>query len=424
MAKWSNKSKTFSSFGNRNFRLFFTGQIISQVGNWVTLVAQTLFVLHLTGNAFAVGLLTAFQFLPVLVLSPWAGLIADRSDKRTLLLMIQSAAMLQSFALAALAFSGHAPLAAVYGLACIGGVTVAFDNPARRAFVVELVLEHQTQNAVSLNSALMTGSRIAGPTIAGILIVVGGFGWCFAVDGLSYLAVIGCLWMMRRTDLRTPVAAVRGKGQVRAGLRFVHGVAELWIPLVMMAIIGALAFNFQVVLPVFVTHSLGTKVAMFPLLLSVISVGALAGALISARRTSISLRDVVITAIGFGVSMMVLAIAPNLAFALVAGMGMGFMSIAFMTAMTAIIQLRSEPAMRGRVLALQAMVFLGSTPIGGPILGVVCDRFGARVGLLVGGFACLAAAGWGAWAGRDVLSDAGPETVDAVDVAEELEALR
>jgi MFS family permease len=418
------KRETFRSFRVHNFRLFFGGQLVSQVGNWLTLVAQTLFVLKLTGNGFAVGLLTAFQFAPVLLIGPWAGLIADRSDKRKLLMIVQSIAMLQSFALAALAFSGHPPLAAIYGVALVGGVTVAFDNPARRAFVVEMVPDDSVQNAVSLNSALMTGSRVVGPALAGLLITTTGYGWCFALDGISYVAVLVCLWMMRTGELRTPVAAVRAKGQVRAGLRYVRTVPDLWIPLVMMAIIGTFAFNFQVVLPLFVTRSLGGRVDMFTALLSVISVGSLAGALLSARRTSISLRHVVLSAAGFGIAMMLLAAAPNLAAAFPIGMALGFMSIAFMTASTAIVQLRSDPAMRGRVLALQAMVFLGSTPIGGPILGAVCDVFGARVGLVIGSVACLGAAGWGAFAGRRDLDVEGPETVDAVDVAEDLGATR
>jgi MFS family permease len=418
------RRETFRSFRVHNFRLFFGGQLVSQVGNWLTLVAQTLFVLKLTGNGFAVGLLTAFQFVPVLVIGPWAGLIADRSDKRKLLMIVQSVAMLQSFALAALAFSGSPPLAAIYAVALVGGITVAFDNPARRAFVVEMVPDDSVQNAVSLNSALMTASRVVGPALAGLLIVTVGYGWCFALDGISYVAVLVCLGMMRTGELRTPVAAVRAKGQVRAGLRYVRTVPELWIPLVMMAIIGTFAFNFQVVLPLFVTRTLDAKAGMFTVLLSVMSVGSLAGALLSARRTSISLRSVVMSAFGFGLAMSMLAVTPSLAAAFPVGMVVGFMSIAFLTTSTAIVQLRSDPAMRGRVLALQAMVFLGSTPIGGPILGAVCDAFGARVGVAIGAVACLAAAGWGAFAGRQELDVEGPESIAAVDFAGELEARR
>lgn len=418
------RRETFRSFRFRNFRLFFTGQSISQIGNWLTLVTQTLLVLKLTGSGLAVGLLTAFQFAPVLIIGPWAGLIADRSDKRRLLMIVQAVAMVQSFALAALAFSGHPPVAAIFAVAMIGGVTVAFDNPARRAFVVEMVSDDSVQNAVSLNSALMTGSRVIGPALAGLLIKTVGYGWCFTVDGLSYIAVIGSLWMMRPAELRTPPVTPRAKGQVRAGLRYVRTVPDLWIPLVMMTIIGTFAFNFQVVLPLFVTRTLGGEVGTFTVLLSVISLGSLVGALLSARRRTITLRHVVTSAAGFGTAMALLAVSPGLPFAFPVGMFMGFASIAFMTASTAIVQLRSDPAMRGRVLALQAMVFLGSTPIGGPILGVICEAFGARAGLAVGAAACLGAAGWGTFAGRGHLADGGFESVDAVDLAEELEAQR
>ena len=418
------RRETFRSFRYRNFRLFFTGQSISQIGNWLTLVAQTLLVLKLTGNGLMVGLLTACQFAPVLVIGPWAGLIADRSDKRRLLMIVQAIAMAQSFALAVLAFTGHPPVLAIFAVAMVGGVTVAFDNPARRAFVVEMVPESSVQNAVSLNSALMTGSRVIGPALAGLLIKTVGYGWCFTVDGFSYIAVLVSLYMMRPAELRTPAPTARAKGQVRAGLRYVRTVPDLWIPLVMMAIIGTFAFNFQVVLPLFVTRTLGGDVGTFTVLLSVISAGSLAGALLSARRRSITLRHVVTAAIGFGIAMLLLAASPALAFAFPVGMLMGAASITFMTASTAIVQLRADPAMRGRVLALQAMVFLGSTPIGGPIVGAICDAFGARAGLVVGGVACLGAAGWGLTAGRGRLSDGGLEPIGAVDEAEELEARR
>ena len=228
---------TFQSLRIRNFRLFFTGQLISQVGNWLTLVAQALLVLHLTGSGLAVGVMTACQFLPVLLFGAWAGLVADRSDKRKLLMVVQSFAMLQSFMLAALAFMGDPPIAALYAVALAGGFATAFDNPARRAFVVEMVPEPYVHNSVSLNSALMTGSRIVGPALAGLLIAGFGFGWCFLLDGVSYIAVLIGLWMMRPSELRAAEPTPRSKGQVRAGLRYARAMPDLWIPLVMMTIV-------------------------------------------------------------------------------------------------------------------------------------------------------------------------------------------
>ncbi|HZP29636.1 MAG TPA: MFS transporter [Acidimicrobiia bacterium] len=413
--------ETFRSFGIRNFRLFFGGQLISQIGNWLTLITQTLLVLKLTGNGFAVGLLTACQFAPVLVVGAWAGLVADRSDKRRLLMIVQIVAMAQSFALAGLAFMGNPPVVAIYGVALIGGVAIAFDNPARRAFVVEMVPEDHVHNAVSLNSALMTSARVVGPALAGLLIHVAGYGWCFTLDALSYLAVLAGLWMMRTGELRPSPIAERAKGQVRAGLRYARRVPELWVPLVMMAVIGTLAFNFQVTMPLLVERTFHGNEATFTLLFSVLSIGSLAGALATARRRTISVRHVVVTATGFGAAMLVFAASPNLAASFPLGLALGATSIAFMTASTAIVQVESAPQMRGRVLALQAIVFLGSTPIGGPIIGELCDVFGPRAGFVAGGAATLAAAGWGLLAARARAAHEVPTTGvgvgDAVPVA-------
>jgi len=387
--------ETFRSLRWRNFRLFFSGQLISQVGNWLSLIAMTLLIYELTDSAFLLGLLAAAQFGPVLVIGPWAGLIADRYPKRTILLVVQSIAMLQSFALAALAFQPEPSLVAIYAVAFIGGLTIAFDNPARRSFVTEMVPESDINNAVSLNSALMTLSRVVGPFIAAFLIATVGFGWAFLVDGISYVAVLVALAMMRTAELRPSVAAARAKGQVRAGMRYARSVPELWIPLVMMAIVGTLAFNFNTVLPVFVNRSLGGDDVMFAVLLGVVSIGSFSGALATARRRSISIQQVAGCALAFGVAIGLLGLSPNLAIALPVGIAMGAASIAFMTASTAIVQIRSDPQMRGRVLALQSMVFLGSTPIGGPILGWVCEQFGARYGLAIGAVGALGAGFWG-----------------------------
>ena len=400
---------TFRSMRLRNFRLFFGGQLISQTGNWLTLIAQTLLVLKLTDSGLALGLLAAAQFGPVLVLGAWAGLVADRSDKRKLLLIVQSFAMLQSFVLAALAFQDSPPVVAVYIVAVFGGIATAFDNPARRAFVVEMVPPSDVQNAVSLNSALMTGSRIVGPALAGLLINTVGFGWCFAVDGISYLAVLAGLWLMRPDELRPAPVSPRGKGQVRAGLRYVRSMPELRVPLVMMALIGTFTFNFNVVMPLLIQRTLDGDDGTFTLVYSVLSVGSLAGALVSARRTSVGVRAVAVSAAAFGGSMLLLAATPSLAATFPIGLLVGFTSIAFMTSSTAIVQLRSDPSMRGRVLALQAMVFLGSTPIGGPILGVICEVIGPRAGVLVGAIAALGAGfyGWvvaGRMSGRTSIS--------------------
>lgn len=392
---------TFQSLHVRNFRLFFSGQVVSQVGNWLTLVAQTLLVLNLTDSGIALGILAAAQFGPILVLGPFSGLVADRSDKRKLLLIVQSIAMVQSFALAALAFSGNPPVAAIYAVAFVGGVTMAFDNPARRAFVVEMVGEDEINNAVSLNSAIMTSSRIVGPALAGLLVVTAGFGWAFLIDGLSYIAVIIALWMIRTSELHDAIAAPKGKGQVREGLRYARSIPQLWVPLAMMAVIGTLSYNFQVVFPLFVTRDLGGTDSTFTWLFSIVSVGALVGALATARRKVIDIRVVALSAVSYGAALTLMVFAPSSWAAYGIGLLVGLGSIAFLTSSTAIVQIEAAPEFRGRVLALQAMVFLGSTPIGGPILGWVCEQFGARYGVAVGAVAAIGAGLWGLSYARD-----------------------
>lgn len=386
---------TFRSLGVRNFRLFFSGQLVSQIGNWLTLIAQTLLVLKLTNSGIALGLLAAAQFGPVLLFGAFAGLIADRSDKRKLLLVVQTFAMAQSFALATLAFMDRPSVWAIYVIASFGGLATAFDNPTRRSFVVELVPEEEITNAVSLNSALMTGSRIIGPALGGLLVATVGFGWAFLTDGLSYLAVLVALYLIDPTQVRKPPVTERGRGQIREGLRYAMSVAELRVPLIMMAVIGTLAFNFSTVLPLFAVRDLAGSDLTFSLLMSVVSVGSLVGALASARRKDVGVRLVGLAATAFGLSMGVLAITPNQPSAFAVGMVLGFTSITFMTTCTAIVQLRADPMMRGRVLALQAIVFLGSTPIGGPIVGAVSQHFGARWGLAVGAIATIGAGVYG-----------------------------
>jgi MFS family permease len=386
---------TFRSLRVRNFRLFFGGQLISQVGNWLTMIAQTLLVLKLTAGGLALGILTACQFAPLLLLGAWSGLVADRSDKRKLLLVVQTLAMAQSFVLAALAFMDQPPVVGIYLVALAGGFAVAFDNPARRAFVVEMVEDDDVQNAVSLNTALMTGSRIVGPALAGLLVTTVGYGWTFLLDGVSYIAVLAALWRMDTSQLRAAPVTPRGRGQIREGFRYIRSVPELRIPLLMMTVVGTLGFNFQVVIPLFVTDTLSGDDRAFTLLFSVLSAGSFVGALVAARRKQVDIRAVALACAGFGAALTLMAAAPNLVGAFPAAVLVGFTGVAFMTTSTAIMQLRASPSMRGRVLALQAMVFLGSTPIGGPVLGWLCDLTSPRIGLLVGGVATLGAAAWG-----------------------------
>ena len=248
---------TFRSLRHRNFRLFFMGQLVSNSGNWLTTVALVLLVLHRTNSGLAVGAITACQFGPILLLSAWAGLIADRSNKRRLLIVTQTLEMLESFTLAALAFLPHSPTVAFYVTAAAGGCMLAFDNPVRRSFVTEMVGVEDVPNAVTLYSALVNASRIVGPALAGLLIVVAGFGWCFTIDALSYSFVLVALWMMRPAELRRVPVTPRGKGQVRAGIRYVASVPELWISFAMLALVGTISYNFSVIFPLFIEKGLG-----------------------------------------------------------------------------------------------------------------------------------------------------------------------
>lgn len=388
-------SDTFRSLRHRNFRLFFAGQLISQTGTWLSMITQTLLVLHLTDSAIALGLLTAAQFGPMLVLGAWGGAVADRADKRRLLIVVQSLAMAQSLALGLVVLTHQASVPVIFALAAFQGILNSFDNPTRRAFVVEMVPGDDLPNAVSLNSAIMTGSRVVGPAAAGALVLAVGYGWPFVLDGFTYLAVIAGLVMMRPDELFRSAPTPRGKGQVREGLRYIRSEPYLFVPLVMMALIGTFAFNFSVTLPILVSGPLHGGTATFTLLFSVLSLGSLVGALWTARRTTVTAAHLVQSSAGFAVTMVLLAASPNLAAAFPAGILLGLASITFMTTSTAIVQLLAGPAYRGRVLAIQSMVFLGSTPIGGPIVGWITDAWGPRVGLLVGAVACAAAAAYG-----------------------------
>ncbi|HWJ62625.1 MAG TPA: MFS transporter, partial [Acidimicrobiales bacterium] len=336
------------------------------------------------------------QFGPMLLLGAWAGAVADRADKRKMLTILQAAAMAQSIALGIVVLSGAATVPAIYALAAVQGVITAFDNPVRRAFVVEMVTPEDLPNAVSLNSAVMTGSRVFGPAIAGVLVLTVGYGWPFIIDGFSYLAVIGSLLMMRSDELfRSPPMPHR-KGQVREGLNYIRSEPNLLVPLIMMALIGTFAFNFQVTVPLLVEGPLSGGTGTFTLLFSVLSLGSLIGALATARRSTVTPQQLVQAAGAFGVAMVLLSLAPGLGLAFPIAILLGLASIAFMTTSTAIVQLLAGAEYRGRVLAIQGMVFLGSTPIGGPIVGWVSDAVGPRAGIALGAVACFAAAAYGA----------------------------
>ena len=390
-ASWTRR--TFSALWMRNFRLFFVGQLISNSGNWLTMIALTLLVLHRTGSGVAVGLLAACQFGPMLLLSAWAGVIADRSNKRHLLYVTQSLEMAQSATLAVLAFLPDVPLPVFFAVAAAGGCMLAFDNPGRRSFVNEMVPAELVSNAVTLYSANVNLSRLIGPTLAAALVATVGYGWSFTVDAVSYIAVLISLWLMRDNELRSAVRTPRGRGQIRAGLRYLLGVPELWISFLIVMIVGILSYNFSVTLPILVEKAMHGSDADFSLVYAAFSAGAVVGTLVIARRTRVSLGTIIVSTAVLGVSMFALAAVPTIALTYPVAAVVGGPSVAYMTGTTAHAQLTSEQHMIGRVLALQTVLLIGTTPLGGPLLGLLADSLGGRVPVIVGGVGALAAAG-------------------------------
>jgi MFS family permease len=385
-------SDTFRSLRSRNFRLFFGGQIISQTGTWMQMVAIGLLVLQITDSGVAVGLITAAQFLPILLLGAWAGVLADRRDRHHLLMLMNAIGAVVALAFAVLVLTDTADLWSVYGLTLAFGTVTALGNPTRRAFVTDLVDDVDVPNAVGLNSTLMTGSRVVGPAVAGALIAGPGIGWCFAVNAVSYLPQLALFARMDRARFRPAERVAKAKGQLREGLRYVWGERTLRLPLLLVCAVGTLAFNFSVILPLFATRDLDGGPATFTTLFAVMSVGSVLGALTIARRTQADTEFLARCTLALGVSMILLALAPVTAAAYVAVIPVGITSVMVISGSNAVVQLGTVPAMRGRVLALLAVVFLGSTPVGGPIAGWVSEAFGARWALGLGAATSLIAA--------------------------------
>ncbi len=392
--------KTFLSLRTRNFRLYFIGQIISNTGNWLTNVALVLLVLKLTHSGFDVGVLAACQFGPILLLAAWAGAVADRSDKRRMLLLTQSLEMTESVGLAILAFMPHPPLVGFYLLAAAGGTLLAFDNPLRHSFVGEMVPAEDIPNAVVLYSTIVNVSRIFGPALAGLLVVTLGYGWGFTVDAASYLAVIFCLYIMRPSELYRRPSKPRAKGEVREGLRYIRSMPLLWISFAMLAAIGMLSYNFNVTLPLFVTDALHQNDSVYTILYAVFGLGAVVSALVVAHRGLVQIRHIILGAGALGFTMLLLAAVPNLAAAVPAVFLIGMASILYLTATTAIVQVEAKPEMHGRVLAVQTVLVAGPGAVGGPILGHLADTLGGRAPIILGGIICLLAASFGAFAAR------------------------
>ena len=381
---------TFRAMSVRNYRLYFVGQLISTSGTWMQSIAQAWLVFQLTGSGVALGVTTALQFTPMLLAGAWGGVVADRVEKRRLLIGTQAASGLLALVLGAVTAFGVVELWMIYGLALALGAVNAIDNPARRAFVAEMVGTEHLTNAVSLSSAMFTSARVIGPAIAGLVIASFGVSWCFFANGLSYVAAVAAFALMRRDEFFAVSPVPKRKGQLREGLRYAWSTPALRLPLVLTAVIGTLAWNFQVVLPLLARQTFGGDAGTFGTMYALMSVGSVVGALVTAHQARSTQRFLLGAALAFGAVLVLAAIAPTLAIEMLALVLVGGAGIAFTAMANGVLQTETAPEMRGRVMALFSVAFLGSTPIGGPIVGWVSEQLGPRAGLWLGAVATLA----------------------------------
>ena len=375
----------FRSLQVPNYRIFFGGHAVSVIGTWMQRVAQDWLVLELSDSAVAVGVATALQALPTLFLGLWGGLLVDRLDRRKTIIATQAVSAVLAAALAVLTLTGVVELWMVFGLALGLGLVTVLDAPARQAFVTEMVGPEDYVNAQSLNSTIHNAGRLVGPAAAGLLIAWVGSGAAFAINAVSFVAVLISLFRMdpERLDRAEPVP--RTRGQALEGLRYVWGRADLRACLILVAVVALFGQNFRVVLPLFARDVLGGGAETYGWLTSALGAGAVIGALATATREKVTAWSMLLAAAAFAVVSMLLAGAPGLVVALVLLVGLGIANICFNTLARVLLQLGADPSMQGRVIALHVMVFTGSTPFGGPMIGWVCEQFGPRVGMLVSG---------------------------------------
>ena len=384
--------RTFSSVrASRNFRLYLFGQTVSAIGTWMNFTASAWLVLQLTDDGTALGANVALYFLPMLVLGAYGGVLADRFDKRHILMLTQASYGIVALTLWAIVATDVVHLWMVYVLSVASGIVTAIDNPSRQSFYIEMVGEEHVRNAVSLNSAAFTGSRIFGPAIAGVLIATVGIATCFLIDGLSYAAVLVALFAMRPSELHPQKRTTRDRGHLVAGLKYVWGTDALRRPLIAMAVVFTVSFNFAVFVPLLAERTFQGDAGTFGALSALAGVGSFVGAIAMASRVAEPrMRDLALWAVGLGVALAMPGFAPTLWLAGAAMIPMGFALMAFMITGNTMLQLNARPEARGRVMALYGIVFLGSTPIGAPIAGVIGEHLGARVGFVLSGLVAAA----------------------------------
>jgi MFS family permease len=384
--------RTFASLSIPNYRLYWTGQVVSISGNWMQIVAEMWLIVQLTGSGVSVGLTAGLQFLPVLLFGAWGGLLADRLPKRTLLTATQLLMALPALTLWALTSSGHVEAWMVYALVLARGSVTALDSPARQSFVMEMVGPDRVVNAVALNSVVVHTARIVGPAAAGAVIALVGVGTCFAINAATFAVMIAALRLMDRGALLTPAPVARQPGQLRSALGHVARTPALRIPLAMMALVGTVSFNFQVLLPLLAAHTWHGTATTYATLTAAMGVGSVCGALAAGARGRVTPGLLVAAATAFGAAELMVALAPTLWLQALALVPLGAASVTFASGVNSSLQLAVDPAMRGRVMALYSVVFLGSTPIGAPLVGWLAEVAGPRSGLIAGAAAALAAA--------------------------------
>ena len=409
--------RSLRSLAHANYRLWAAGALVSNIGTWIQRTAQDWLVFsELTQhNGAAVGIVTALQFAPQLLLLPWSGLAADRLDQRRLLMATQASMGVLGLILAALTLSGVVTLWQVYGLAFLFGIAAAIDAPVRQTFVAELVGDEDLPNAVALNSTSFNLARMVGPAVAGLMIASIGTGWGFLVDGLSFFAVLASLVMLRRSELLTSRRAQKGRGGFIEGLRYVRGRPDLLAILVMLFFIGTFGLNFPIFASTMGIGLFHADATRYGILSSTIAIGTVAGAFWNAGRERIRFRDLTISCAVFGLGCAAAAMAPGYWWFAAALVPVGVAAITFTNATNSLMQLSTEAAMRGRVMALRVGIALGGTPIGAPITGWVADHAGPRWAMAIGAVAGIAAALTGLYAAarhfdRPVDQSAPPES--------------
>ena len=392
-------SPTFASLSIRNYRIYALGAIVSNVGTWMGRVAQDWVVLtELTDHsASALGIVTGLQFLPMLLLAPWTGAVVDRFPKRSLLLLTQAVLGLTALVGGLLVVTGAAQLWHFYLLALMTGVATAFDNPARQTFVSEMVPRERLSNAVALNSASFNLGRLIGPAVAGLVIAGIGSGQALLVNSLSFVTVIVALLALRASEL-TPAPRVTGRGSAREGLRYVRGRPDIILVMVLIFVLGTFGMNFQITIALMATQVFGRGAEDYGLLGSIMAIGSLSAALLAARRSEPRLRVLLLSLVGFTFAAGFAALAPTYATFAVALAACGLTALTTMTTANAMVQMRTDPVMRGRVMALYMAIFFGGTPIGAPLIGWVGDVLGPRwtigIGAAAVGITLVAVSFW------------------------------